>query len=87
MFDWSNNAGSIYVKVDGSVLEEKPFFKMLGLFFSSKLDWSSYIISIAKSASKKIGPLIRSMNFLSPEVALYFYRSTIQTCMEYFCHS
>ena len=87
MFDWSNNAGSIYVKVDGSVLEEKPFFKMLGLFFSSKVDWSSYIISIAKSASKKIGPLIRSMKFLSPEVAPYFYRSTIQPCMEYFCHA
>ena len=31
---------------------------MLELTFSSKLDWGSYIISIAKSASKKIGALI-----------------------------
>ena len=37
---------------------------MLGLIFSSKLDWDSYIISIAKTASKKIGTLIRSMKFL-----------------------
>ena len=37
-FDWSNNNGSIDVKVDGSVLKEKPSFKMLGLTFSSKLD-------------------------------------------------
>ena len=44
---------------------------MLGLTFSSKLDWGSYIISIAKTASKKIGALIRSMNFLSPAVALH----------------
>ena len=44
---------------------------MLGLTFSSKLDWGSYIISIAKSAFKKIGALIRSLKFLSPEVALY----------------
>ena len=29
--------------------------KMLGLTFSSGLNWSSYIISIAKIASKKIG--------------------------------
>ena len=43
---------------------------MLGLTFSSKLDWGSYIISIAKTASKKIGTLIHSMKFLSPEVAL-----------------
>ena len=36
--------------------------------FSSKLDWSSYIISIAKTVAKKIGDLIRSMKFLSSEV-------------------
>ena len=59
---------------------------MLGLTFSSKLDWSSYIISIAKTASKKIRALIRSMKFLSPEVALYLYKSTICPCMEYCCH-
>ena len=49
-FDWSNNTGAIDMKMDGSVLEEKSFFKMLGLTFSSKLDWGSYIISIAKKA-------------------------------------
>ena len=31
----------------------KSCFRMLGLTFSSKLDWGSYIISIAKSASEK----------------------------------
>ena len=81
-FNQSNNTGAIGVKMDGSVLEEKSFFKMLGLTFSSKLDWGSYIISIAKTASKKIGALIRSMKFLSPEVALYLYKSTIWPCME-----
>ena len=38
-FDWSNNSGSIDVKMDVSILEEKSSFKMLGLIFSSKLDW------------------------------------------------
>ena len=72
--------------MDGSVLEEKSTFKMLGLTFTSKLDWGSYMISIAKTASKKIGALIRSMKFLSPEVALYLYKSTICPCMEYCCY-
>ena len=85
-FDRSKNTGAIDVKMDGSVLEEKTSFKMLGLNFSSKLDWDSYIVSIAKTASKKIGALIRSMKFLSPEVALYLYKSTIRPCMEYCCH-
>ena len=59
---------------------------MLGLTFSSILNFSSYIISIVKTASKKIGALICSMKFLSPDVALSLYKSTIQTCMEYCCH-
>ena len=85
-FDRSKNIGAIDVKIDGSVLEEKTSFKMLGLTFSSKLDWGSYIVFIAKTASKKIGALNRSMKFLSPEVALYLYKSTIRPWMEYCCH-
>ena len=63
--------------MDGSVLEEKLSFKILGLTFSSKLDWGPYMISIAKSALKKIGSLILAMKFLSPKVALYLYKSII----------
>ena len=51
------------------------FFKMLGLTFSSELDWGCYIISSTKPSSKKIGALIRSMKFLSPDAALYLYKS------------
>ena len=72
--------------MDGSALEEKSSFKVLRLAFSSKLDWGSYIISIVKTASKKIEALIHPMKFLSPEVALYLYNSNIQPCMEYYCH-
>ena len=74
-FDLSINNGFTDVKMGGSPLEEKWSFKMLGLTVSSKLDWSSYIISIAKTATKKIEVLICSMKFLSPEVALYLYKS------------
>ena len=59
---------------------------MLGLTFHSKLDWGSYIISIAKTDSKKIRALVCSMKLLSPEVASYLYKSTIQSGMEYCCH-
>ena len=59
---------------------------MLELTFSSQLVWGSYIISFAETASKKTGALISSMKFLSPEVALYLYKCTIEPCMEYYCH-
>ena len=77
MLKWSKNSGSIDVKMDESVIEEKSSFKMLRLAFSCKLDWDSHNISIAKTASKKIGTLICSMKFASPGVALYIYISTI----------
>ena len=84
-FDRSNNTGAIDVKMDGSIFEEKSSFNMLGLAFSCKSDWGSYSICIAKIAFKKIEILIHSMKFLSPEVALYLNKSTIQPCMECCC--
>ena len=63
-FDQFSNTGAIDVEMDESVFEEKLSFAMLKLTFSCKLDWGSYIISIAKTASNKIGALIRSMKFL-----------------------
>ena len=48
--------------------------------------FQTMIIPIAKAASKKIGALICSMKFLSPEVALHLYKSTIWPCMEYCCY-
>ena len=69
--------------MDRSVLEEKSSFMMLGLTFPSKLDSDSCITSIAKTPSNKIGVLISSMKFLSPEVALYLYKCTIWPCMEW----
>ena len=72
--------------MDGPVLEKKSSFKMLGFTFSSKLNWGSYFISIAKTNSKKIETLIHSMKFLSPKVVLYLYKSNISPYMEYCCH-
>ena len=50
-----NNTDVIDVKMNGSVLQEKSSFnKMLGLTFSSKLDWGSYIISIQGGIQGKL---------------------------------
>ena len=57
-FDQSNKIGAIDVKMDGSVLEEKPSLKMLGLTFFFELDWGSYVIFIGKTASKQIGSVL-----------------------------
>ena len=86
IFNQSNNSGATEVRMDGLVLEEKSSCKMLGLYFSSKLEWDFYIVSIAKTSSKKIGSLIRSVKFLFPVFDFYLYKSTIQSCMGYCRH-
>ena len=45
----------------------------------------SYIVSIANTASKKIGAFVCSMKFLSPEVAVYLYKFIIQPCLKCYC--
>ena len=55
--------------MDGSVFEEKSSFKLLGLTFFSKPDWSSYIISIATTAYKKVGALKRMCKTVGPSFA------------------
>ena len=68
------------MKMNGSGLEEKSSLTIPGLIFSFKLDWGSYIISFAKTASKKIGALICSMKFRSTEV--FLYKFTIRSCIK-----
>ena len=53
-----------------------------------KFFWSSVdnFSNKLKTAFKKIGALIRSMKFLSPEVSRYCYKSTIQPWLEYCYH-
>ena len=70
----------------GLFFEGKSSFKMLGLPFSAKLDWDSYIISVAKTVSQKMGALTHSMKLLSPKVPLNLYKSTIPPCIKYCCH-
>ena len=45
------------------------------------------MFSVAKTASTETESLIRSMKFLSPEVPLYLYKSTIPPYMENYCHA
>ena len=85
LFDRFNNTGIIDMKMDRSAFEEKSSLKMLGLTFSSKLDWDSYVFSVVKTVFKEIGALIPSMNCFSPEVTLCLYKSTIRPRIEHSC--
>lgn len=62
--------------MDGFFLEEKLAFKMLAPFFHFKLNWGSYTVYIAKTASEKFEAIINSREIISSKVSLYLYKST-----------
>ena len=74
-----------------SMLEKLNWFYLSGLIALVLLKWKLMGLSLRKNHLLRCwgsfhGALIRSMKFLSPEVALYLYKSTILPCMEYCCH-
>ena len=50
------NTGPIDVKMDESVLERNSSLKMLGLTFSSKLDWALTLSLLLKLPLRKLEP-------------------------------
>ena len=84
-FDRSNSTCPIDVNWMGLFLRKKHILRCWG--WLSLLNWiGTYIVSIAKTALKKIGALIHSVKLFSPELTLYLYKSTIRPCMECYCH-
>ena len=59
--------GANDVVLDASIIDEKSSLKMLVLSYSSKLDWSSYIVSVAKTTPKKTGASMCCLKFLCAE--------------------
>ena len=66
--------------MNGFILKGKWSLTILEQSFSPKLDWGSYIVSIAKTFSNEIEILSSCMKFLSPEVVFLFlqiYHNTL----------
>ena len=75
----------------GLIMLKLLMWKWMGLFFRKNqllrcwdclflLNWIGALTLSLLLHSKKTGVLIHSMKFLSPEVALYLYKSTIRPC-------
>ena len=67
------------VKIDGFVLDQKSSFKMMGLSFSSKLDWGLYCL-------QENWTLDTFFNF-SSDVFHCLYKSSIWPFLEHCCHT
>ena len=72
--------------MNGDELYTLAYFTQLGLSLSSNLIWKTYIHSLAKHASQKLGFLARAHGFVSSSHFLSIYKSQICPSLEYCSH-
>lgn len=58
-------------------LQASDSFRLLELTFSTDMKWRDYIVSVAKSATRKFGSLWRVRQFFSTEPILHINKFTI----------
>ena len=71
---------------DNTKLEPSPNLNILGVSFSPNLSWKEHIVSLAKSASRRLGVLGRLREFYTPSQLLSVYKGQVRPCMEYASH-
>jgi len=59
--------------------------RLLGVQISNNLKWNEHIMSLAKSASRKLGFLNRCRRFFKSHQVLQIYKTFIRPCIEYCC--
>ena len=74
------------LQFDNTPLTPSPSLNILGISYSQDLNFKDHVISLVKSASKKLGVLSRLRNFFNPTQLLTLYRGLIRPCMEYNSH-
>jgi Reverse transcriptase (RNA-dependent DNA polymerase)/Endonuclease-reverse transcriptase len=74
------------VFMSNNPLTRNNSLSVLGLDISSNLSWHSHVVSIAKSASKKLGFLFRARRYFSSEQLLTLYKSQVRPTLEYCSH-
>ena len=67
-------------------LSPSPTLNILGLSFTSNLNWKLHTSSLAKTASMKLSVLSRLRQFYLPLQLLTLYRELIWPCMECASH-
>ena len=72
--------------MNGTSLQNKGSFDLVGVAFEHDLSWDRHITSIATSAAKKLGLLFRAWWYFSSLNLYTLYVSQIRPCLEYCSH-
>nr|CAI5858087.1 unnamed protein product [Callosobruchus analis] len=72
--------------MEGRPIVESPSVKLLGINISNNMSWHGHMVSIAKTASQKLGVLFHCSKLYAPEQLLLLYKAQIRPSLEYCSH-
>ena len=81
-----SHVGLPTVEMEGHPIVESPSVKLLGININNNMSWHDHVISIAKTASQKLGVLFRCRKLYTPEQLLLLYKAQIRPSLEYCSH-
>ena len=80
----STNTHPIFM--NGTSLQNKGSFDLVGVAFEHDLSWHGHITSIVTSGAKKLGFLFRTRRYFSSLNLYTLYVSQIRPCLEYYSY-
>nr|CAI5820293.1 unnamed protein product [Callosobruchus analis] len=66
------------MKMEGRPIVESPSVKLLGINIYNNMYWHEHVVTIAKTASQKLGILFRCRKLYTPEQLLLLYKAQIR---------
>ncbi|VEN47725.1 unnamed protein product [Callosobruchus maculatus] len=74
------------VEMEGHPIVESPSVKLLGININNNISWHDHVVSIANTASQKLGVSFRCRKLYTPEQLLLLYKAQIRPLLEYYSH-
>ena len=76
------DVSNVHISLGGTIIEQVPNTKFLGINIDNKLSWNSHINAVSKIVSKNVGVLNR-LNFLPQHILLNLYYTLIYPHLSY----
>ncbi|VEN34323.1 unnamed protein product, partial [Callosobruchus maculatus] len=74
------------VEMEGDPIVESPSVKLLGINSNNNMSCHDHVVSVAKTASQKLGVLFPCRKLYTPEQLLLLYKAQIRRSLEYCSH-
>ena len=74
---------SLLIKINGIILEQVEFVKLLGIYINCNLTWKYHTTDLLKKLSSKVGVICRLSRILPSKLLIIIYRTVFLPYLDY----